>query len=116
MNIKNTAIITLLAILALLLPFTVYMTQGYFSANAKLESLSANQDILREIALQNHEAFAKHLDKLETTFLENRYILNNHQSDEMTLQVETICQQKNGINCVFKQGDHLQFIGNHEDL
>lgn len=102
----------LLAVLVIVAPFTAYLTKAYFTLTAELEITAKQKDELTGLSLSNHSDFSSRLDQLSQSFLNNRYILNNTES-EKTISVESICKQHNGINCVLNEAGKLRFVGDH---
>ncbi|WP_011178475.1 hypothetical protein [Caedibacter taeniospiralis] len=98
-QLKNIVLIFLTLILLILLPFTVYFGNSYFNLSAKIDEIQKNQGKLLQSGLTSDQQLNKALDKLSQTFLNNRYILNNQPTNEK-LNVKTLCQQSNGIECV----------------
>ena len=113
-SLKSSAIIALLAFLAILLPFTVYMTKSHFTLSAQLETMTKQRDALSKIGLTNQETFANKIYNLDRLFLNNRYILNN-QKDSQKINVKSICEQHNGIDCVLNQDGQLSFVGDSRE-
>ena len=109
-TVKNAIIGLLLLVLVITFPVTVYFGKSYFALSTQVKMLTKNQHQLNKIGVDNIDKFSDALDFLSQQFLNNRYILNNTDESEL-INVEYICKQKNGINCVVNHGGKIEFIG-----
>ncbi len=111
--LKNASIIILLLVLLIVLPVTVYLGKSYFTLSAQVEQNQNNKLLLQEAALNNNTMLSQKLDLIGKTFMNNHYLLNN-QTPLTKIDIKTICEQNNGISCIYEKNGNLEYLGNYE--
>ncbi|WP_192483156.1 MULTISPECIES: hypothetical protein [Cysteiniphilum] len=112
MTVKNGALLITSIICVILIVYAYFITKNYLTLSAQVEALTNRQNTLIDIGMTSNTFLTSGLLDLEKKFLNNSYLLRD-ADNSVLIDMKTICEQKNGVNCVHNNNGELEFVGNN---
>lgn len=102
-----------IGVIALSIFFNIILWQKYSEDQVRLQMVKSATP-LKEISQESSKDLSQDRKALQERFNNNHYNIQNYGKDEPLVDVKALCEQQNGINCVYFKNGTKFYYGEHD--
>lgn len=101
-------------IFVLSLVVNIFLWKKYSEDQVRFQMIKSSAP-LQVLAEESMGFLSKQRKSLENNFKNNHYNIQNYGEDDPLVDVKALCDQKNGINCVYFKDGIRFYYGDHSE-